>query len=135
MPLDTHRTPECYQCGRLTYRTGHYYICIQCGGRKKRIMNPNLARTPMLTRLPVPLRCPFCGTLPKVRQAQFFSSGCWVVECRSNRCGINPQTTPCDNRGVERGKHGAILAWNSRGNDQGQAIRTGSATPPTLKPQ
>ena len=38
----------------------------------------------------------------------------WFVTCVSVRCGINPKTSPCDHKGIERGRDGAMRAWNKR---------------------
>jgi hypothetical protein len=61
------------------------------------------------------LPCPFCGGKAKRgRKAIGFDSIADVVRCVSARCPVRPETTPCDHRGIMRGKRGSAETWNHR---------------------
>jgi len=57
------------------------------------------------------LPCPFCGQRPFFRQRY---SGHIIVQCDNTRCPVNPETSPCTERGESRGMEGAAEAWNHR---------------------
>jgi len=76
--------------------------------------------------------CPFCGGKAKRgRKAIGFDTIADVVSCGATRCPVSPETTPCDHRGMLRGKHGATKVWNHRPNDLAQQPRGESAAPKT----
>ena len=62
-----------------------------------------------------PLPCPFCGGRAVVkRRAIGFDTIADIVECGRVWCPVHPETTPCDEKGVLRGRAGAIESWNRR---------------------
>lgn len=64
------------------------------------------------------LPCPFCGGKAAVRRRAIgFDTIAIIVECGRARCPVHPETTPCDERGVLRGREGAVEAWNHRPNN------------------
>jgi hypothetical protein len=68
------------------------------------------------------LPCPFCGGKAVTRRkAIYYDTIAVVVRCGSVCCPIHPETTPCDIKGILRGKVGAWEAWNHRPNVSDQA--------------
>jgi len=68
------------------------------------------------------LACPFCGGKAKRgRKAIGFDTIADIVRCGAVRCPVHPETTPCDHRGILRGKRGAAEVWNHRPNVGGEA--------------
>lgn len=61
------------------------------------------------------LPCPFCGGKAlRIRKAIGFDTVAVIVKCGRVRCPVQPQTTPCDEKGILRGKAGAVEAWHRR---------------------
>ena len=61
------------------------------------------------------LPCPFCGGRAVIRRRAIgFDTIAVIVGCGRVRCTVHPETTPCDEKGVLRGKAGAVEAWNRR---------------------
>jgi len=59
--------------------------------------------------------CPFCGGKAVTRRKPIgYDTIAVVVRCGSVICPIHPETTPCDIKGILRGKVGAWEAWNRR---------------------
>lgn len=61
-----------------------------------------------------PMKCPWCGTRPKLHTVITGWESAVVVYCKSRRCLVSPSTHPCDHLGNRRNREEAITAWNTR---------------------
>lgn len=122
-PLAASSFPEHKLHTVCSYELGHLPNVMDEG---RRTQDKNMTQDPIERCLhpvcSVLLPCPFCGCRAVTTRRHIGPDTIAViVKCGSRRCPVHPETSPCNERGILRGREGAREVWNHRPNVQDHA--------------